>query len=368
MRWNLDRAPEALMDAAVDPARWIDALTDIAHATSSLGAVMFSADAALGRPPCSPRLDRVVDDYALGGWNVADVRFEVAPLLDRRGVVCERDFLAPERIAADAFYQDFLLPHDLHWFAGVGFLLHGAPWCVSFQRSAAQGPFQRDELADLRRLLRPLADAATVAGLVDEVRLATTVDALQLVPKAALVCDRSGRVLTMNAAAESLVGALYDAASRTLRFASPSASDGWALLLRQALDPSAIESSALASHPGVAREALVLDAHGDPLVMRAVVLSGSSRLLFVDGAAVLVLVEPRKPPLGEILARRYRLTPGQIGVAEALLAGVSLDDIARARGVKVASARAQLKAIYARTDTRNQAHLVALLHGLAARP
>lgn len=61
----------------------------------------------------------------------------------------------------------------------------------------------------------------------------------------------------------------------------------------------------------------------------------------------------------------FGLTRAEARLAAALASGSALDDVARSIGISRETARAQLKAIFAKTKTNRQAELVALLARLA---
>jgi DNA-binding NarL/FixJ family response regulator len=61
----------------------------------------------------------------------------------------------------------------------------------------------------------------------------------------------------------------------------------------------------------------------------------------------------------------FGLTRGEARLANQLLCGRSLQDIATASGVTMGTVRSQTKAVFAKTHTHRQAGLVALLTRLA---
>ncbi|SJM29587.1 hypothetical protein BQ8482_111517 [Mesorhizobium delmotii] len=60
-----------------------------------------------------------LETYVKDGWIDRDERCNLLPLLIRRGAVSELDVLTPEEIARHPYYQEFLAPFGLRWFAGV---------------------------------------------------------------------------------------------------------------------------------------------------------------------------------------------------------------------------------------------------------
>ncbi len=64
-------------------------------------------------------------------------------------------------------------------------------------------------------------------------------------------------------------------------------------------------------------------------------------------------------------AGRYRLTPAEARLAQALSGGEALAEAASRFAITAATARSQLKAIFAKTGATRQADLVRLVAGLA---
>ena len=67
-----------------------------------------------------------------------------------------------------------------------------------------------------------------------------------------------------------------------------------------------------------------------------------------------------------LLRTAYGLTPAEIRAAEALASGLSVEEVAKMRGVQVSTVRSQLKQIYAKTGVDTRARFVKLMHALAA--
>ncbi|WP_052763982.1 helix-turn-helix transcriptional regulator [Microvirga massiliensis] len=88
----------------------------------------------------------------------------------------------------------------------------------------------------------------------------------------------------------------------------------------------------------------------------------------IDGAAlVLILVDPEDcvEASDAILQQVFEMTKAEARIANRLLCGSSLQEIANDTGVSVSTVRAQMKALFAKTGTHRQAELVALLTRLA---
>ena len=120
------------------------------------------------------------------------------------------------------------------------------------------------------------------------------------------------------------------------------------------------------------REALGLNRDDKGPVIARVVSTGGEAADVLDGAALVVLlVDPEDCPKVSyaLLQQVFGLTRGEARLANQLLCGLSLQEIAEADGLSVATVRRHTKAVLAtvlaKTRTHRQAELVGLLARLA---
>jgi DNA-binding CsgD family transcriptional regulator len=88
------------------------------------------------------------------------------------------------------------------------------------------------------------------------------------------------------------------------------------------------------------------------------------------GATILILVdiETSLQPRPRTLRRMFGLTTAEMRLASGLASGCAPIDLARQQHVSRATVRSQLASIFAKTQTRRQAELVALLARIALLP
>lgn len=84
----------------------------------------------------------------------------------------------------------------------------------------------------------------------------------------------------------------------------------------------------------------------------------------INNAAVEDLYDFPAPP-GRLLQECFHLTPAETRLARIIARGEPLERAAQSLGIKLPTARTQLAAIFAKTNTRRQPQLVALLSRLA---
>lgn len=354
---RLASLPAAFQDAALDPSRWPALLFDISQDVGGAGAVLFNTDQRATIAPCSPDLGEMHEAYFKDEWYKLDTRYRGVPLMLRKGIVSEPEFISESEIRKDVFYRDFAERHGRRWFAGLGFRAGDAFWCLSVQRATARGPFQAAEIERLRTLLRAFGDAATLSRTIGQAWLEGMSRALDVVGHAAFVCDHQGRVIDINRAAVDL-GALAIGKDRHVRLASTASNDILYAILRSALRPFPIKVSG----PATCRVSLP----GHDLTFRAIRLDGHAKTLF-SGAALLVLVKRERIDPEAFLAATYRLTKAETRVALGLSSGETIISMANSVRVRPDTVRAQLKSVYAKTGTQRQSQLVALIGRLATQ-
>ena len=112
---------------------------------------------------------------------------------------------------------------------------------------------------------------------------------------------------------------------------------------------------------------LIERAGGPPLIMNAVPVPVVSQ---GGPHSVLILIDLAEHPQPNraALERIYRLTQAEAKLAVLLGRGAVLAEAARALGICVGTARAQLKAIFDKTHIHRQAELVILIGRLSALP
>jgi DNA-binding CsgD family transcriptional regulator len=97
-------------------------------------------------------------------------------------------------------------------------------------------------------------------------------------------------------------------------------------------------------------------------------LSAANGALGAAGRAAVWVIDTGSPGLSDerLLCTLFDLSPAEARLALGLLAGQTLAQCSRRAGVGLATVRSQLNSIFAKTDTRRQAGLVALLSKLPA--
>lgn len=104
-----------------------------------------------------------------------------------------------------------------------------------------------------------------------------------------------------------------------------------------------------------------------PLLVRILRLEETARPALSSATLLIVTLDPEicpEPPR-ETLQQVFALTPTEAKVANGIICGKTLAEIACDLGVKIGTVRAHLKAVFCKTQTRGQAQLTGLLTRLA---
>ena len=176
---------------------------------------------------------------------------------------------------------------------------------------------------------------------------------------ASILLDGTGRIIHMNEAAQHIA----------------IASDGFCVRVDRIVptDPqrrgefTALVTACTAADLGHSGGALALGRSSPKRPLQ--VLITPVRMIAKYRASVRVLILATDPDRtvhfpDAILRHTYGLTPAETEIANALLTGFSLDEIAQLRKVSIATIRSQMKGLMGKTDTQRQGDLIRLLSTL----
>lgn len=375
---------DRIYEAALDPARWSPAMETLAALQQSKTAILFTP----ATPPENGgyAISHGVSAQELVEWSqYANEDPWVAAAQRRRlfedGVVALGQDLVPDsELVRSNFYEKFLSRYgNRHLCTGVVF---GAsrpgqvPVVCSLHRGTNDTAFDESSRTTHRLVINHLSRAiGTASRLRDaELRLAASLQALERLQGAILLIGHRGEVLFANPAALALIG--VDRALR-LRAGNPLTDRmGWL----ESWSPSATQQvnveiqSALRSGPELVTHfssGVRVPKPSGPgsLIVRVAKLSPHSDVTaaLLDAGAI-VFVSDLEATLAidaSLLKRMYGISPAEHRLAEALLAGANVPEIAGKLRISENTLRGHLKQLFLKTETHRQSQLVRLLMGLA---
>ena len=353
--WNFGPAEQEFAEAGLDPTRWVKALTSMASATGSFGAVMLPlAGDALPNVPYTENVSSVMEEYFRDGWHLQDERMSTVPTLMQRGVADDFDGHSVDEIARHPYYQEFLAPHRLQWYAGVKVACGDDVWAVALQRTIDQEPFSTDEKNELVRISSRLSTGAAIARALSASAASGALEAFEMSGTAVVLINRLGYVFKANASAERLLVDDIQIVKGHLTAKDTRATTALNRAIHTLLWRPTGGLSAPVALPRASRR---------PMLAYPARLSNSTANALADCQAMVILIDPdsRSPTPETNLRTVFRLTEAEARLATQLARGESLEKVADQFGIAKETARSQLKSIFTKTGVHRQAELVAVL-------
>jgi DNA-binding CsgD family transcriptional regulator len=350
-------------EAATDPSRWNEFLRLFSQAIHAPSAVFLihhktqqkaNASEVIG---VEPAWVKSYQEYfvTINPWLAGD------PF--RCGVVAVGDQVVSDReLVRTEFHNDFLRPQD--WFHSCGVLIAQDQLTtseISAVRSRRAGAFTADEIALFEYLAPHLQSAVRIhnriAGLESGLHAAT--GALDRFPTGIVAVGSDARIILTNRAADAILQRGDGLISR----------DGLRAASRQetAQLRNAIAAAAIQQEYGLLKSETLVQVHRPsglkPLEVLVCPLPARSSLREGRAVAALLITDPEEGPAldSRALQQLFGLTPAEIRLCIALVAGKSVEEYAREAGISSNTARTHGKRVYAKTGVRRQSELVRLL-------
>ncbi|WP_076864283.1 helix-turn-helix transcriptional regulator [Bradyrhizobium mercantei] len=352
---NLSLIEEAFVEAAIDPSQWVKALDVVTTVTDSYGAVLLPvAGGMISALPFTEPMSRSFETYTKDSWFTRDERFRGITLMKQRGIVDDLDIFTPDQIKRHPYYQDFLAPHGLRWFGGIAISCGAHLWCLSIQRSIAQGPFSEEEKDQLAYLSKRLSGTAAVASTIGESAALGALNAFEISGQGAALINREGKIFRLNSVAEQLLKQDVTVVKGRLVAQDSAATASFEQAVSKLLnsDKAAMQPPVSFARPG-----------RRPLLAYPLKLAKLVQNALADCQMVVVFVDTEQGPQPPTIAlqRAFRLTASEARLAAELAAGEALEKVAEKLGITKETSRTQLKSIFAKTGCHRQAELVAVL-------
>ena len=361
----------SLYDAALDPARWREALA---------GARDFIGGATAGIVIKDTAANRGAVCYDDGGVDAeyTGLYFSKYVTLDPLTTghffstvetpVSTTDILPYDAFAETRFYKEWVEPQDFVDCIGAAIDKTAATAVIfNVMRRKPDGMF--DEEARRRtRLVAPHVRRAALIGKAADQKTAESdsfADALDGLSAAMFMTDEGGRIVHANAAGRTILAQgdfLYAAGGRLVARNSQTNHS-----LREVLSATQGGDAAVGVKgiglPFVGRDGGSHVAHVLPLTSGARRGAGrthaATAAIFVHKAAL----DTTSPP--ETIARHYRLTPSELRVLLGIVEVGGVPEVAEALGVADTTVKTHLGRLYEKTGTGRQADLVKLVAGFS---
>lgn len=350
-----------LYDAAVDERLWTGIAPRIAGAFSATSTVLkLHGDTDVRLLECTENmvLPESHREWA-EEWHRKDLWVEKTVAFGLSRIVTDRDLVTPREQRETAYYREWLPALDIFHVVGAAFPAgDGAIGVLGIHRPKAASYFTDADRRKTALFLPHLQRALHLGQRLASVKHAAALDIVDRVDTGAVVVDRSCRVVQINAQAEEILRdrSVFRVVGGRLFLQDP--------LLHERLSRTVQASIETAAGTPEPPDAVMAVPRRDrlPLTLSATPLRPRGLLAPVRPLALILMRDPERPALAvNCLRNLFGLTRMEAVVAADLGSGRSLEDIARRRGIGLATARAHLKRILSKTGTHRQAEVVALI-------
>jgi DNA-binding CsgD family transcriptional regulator len=356
--WNMELVEQGFAEASLDPSLWVKALNNVTTLTKSAGALLLPlTGSTIQNVPFTERLGEATEVYFRDNWHLRDERYRGISLMVARGVIDDLDCISADGMKKHHYYQEFLRPAGLRWFAGVKVSCGDELWCLSIQRAIDQDPFSESEKNQLAELSNRLSTSAAMARALGASAAAGALEAFEITGTAVVLVDRHGKVFKANQSAQRILVGDIQIKKGTLVAKDASAMAALNAALKDLLGRQIGGLSAPVILPRKGRR---------PLLAYPAKLSTATANALADCQAMILFVDPDAGPrLPEATLRSvFRLSAAEARLCAQLVLGESLETITDRLRIAKETSRSQLKSIFAKTGVHRQAELVALLAAL----
>ncbi len=359
----MDDIVDRIYEASVIPDFWPDILDRLAAIAQCDGGILIATDPlqthrALSSDCYSPMLKAYIEE----GWICQNIRGTRLAPQGLSGFVVDLDMVTPEEAETDALYVNCLRKHG----GGSGTVTvipvpTGDLIIFNLERSYKKGFVDRAVVPALDALRPHLARSALLSVRLGLERARAMTETLGRLDLPGAVLTATGRVLSSNSLLDKMQDQFIPIAGGGLAISHRPAND----LFRKALSdlPQARDGGQSYSIPVPATE------NSAACVAHLLPVRRQARDVFTGAANIFVVTSVSSPtaPPAHILFGLFDLSPAEARVAQKIVEGSSVEDIALHSNVSRETVRNQLKAVFAKTGTSRQAELVGLVMGAQIR-
>jgi DNA-binding CsgD family transcriptional regulator len=348
---------DLIYEAAIIPENWPNILERISAIAGCYGGTLFSMDAQQEvRHIVTEQYRDVMHIFVRDGWTKQNIRAERLAKIKYPGFVTDCDVISVEEMDAHPFYTELLRPNGGGWAIGTIIPVPSGDLLVfNLERRYAKGPIEKELCGRLDPLRPHLARAGLMSSRLRMERARAMVETLKQIGLPAAALRKNGQVLAMNDLFQLLGEQITTGAFDEISIKN-SASD---VLMKQSLVRLAEtrDNSEVKSIPIPA----ILDQPA--LIAHLIPIKGAAHDIFSRAFTILVITPLHAPtaPTEDVLNGLFDLSPAEVKVAQGIISGKTIDDVAAELKLSRETIRNQLKSVFAKTGTGRQAQLVGLL-------
>jgi DNA-binding CsgD family transcriptional regulator len=360
------RLLQALYAAPLQEERWEEFLNLLCETTGSTGGFFLCADSSLGLSIRAQGGGMVLDSSDLISYRETyapkDPLRMPAIRSGKLGVIDCEELLPMEELRKSELYREMVKPLGLEHPSLIMLTCTIRRFeAISFWRSPQEGPMP-EKFTHLLHLLVPHIQAALQIRQslgVARQRLEGAEAMANASDTPTLILSAAGAIVMSNVAADELLRAEDGLSRRYDRLVAAKGRNQSALdaLLRRTATANFSHLDPRGGPPLL----LHRSSGSQPLILQASPLPGGTG--FGSGSILLLITDPERPirPADDVMQALYSFTPAEVEIANGLITGYSLVEIAALRRVSVGTVRGQIKSIFSKTKTSGQSDLVRLL-------
>lgn len=362
---------DKIYDAAGDEGAWMGVMQDLLDVTGSCAATFCVIDGAeKPRLPVFLNLNfetAFMEDY-LANMVPNDPTVQYIVAHPEQKIVHDAQFIT-EREKDKHFYYDWHASYSdtRHRLAGMTRPMEKVQSGITLHRTRGQGDFENEHTERFAFLFRHIERAVHFGFRLGTLGTMQRISAglIDANPQAIFLLDNKGRIVLANRAADALIASNDGIVTSANGVALQNLAENRTL---QELVGRALATVAqTGSSPAGAMRALRPSGKRPYSVMVSPLTGKSSALLTTAQPAVCVMIvdpDMQAPFSAQSLQALYGLTPAESRLAQRMAAGEELKAAAAQLGIGYGTARAQLAAVFRKTETSRQGELVRLLSTL----
>ena len=354
-----------LYSAPLDEAQWQVFLTQLCEITGSHIGFFLRNDSTLGNRTLASGgapVPAQVEQGFKAARSYSDPFRQALLRNPRIGVVEGEDMVPHDEFVATDLYRDLAVPGGMEYTTCLVLSISARTMeIISLWRGPGRAILEEEHRELLTLLMPHLKNCLRIRhalGLAEN-RVRNAEAMLDASATASILLDGDGRIVHMNESAQQIAIACDGFSVNIDRIVPTDQS--------RRSEFKALITACTAANLDNTGAAITLNRSSRKRPLQ--VLVTPVRLIDKHHASVRVLILATDPDHAihfpdAILRHTYGLTPAETDIANALLTGFSLEEIAQLRKVSVSTVRSQMKGLMGKTDTQRQGDLIRLLSTL----
>ena len=341
-----------LYEAAAIPEMWPDTIARLAQIAGCTGGLLFAHSELGTNWITSKEFEPAFERFMAQGWMNRNTRMAGLLAHGGTGFITDHDIFSDEEMDEDEMYTDFLRPEGYGWGTATHVRASSGETIVfTLERKFELGPVSRRAVEVLDGIRPHLARAAVLASKLQMQRAQASLDSFERAGARAALIGAKGSVTAMNPGFEALMGQIIVRARDKIALDDDRANT---LLQTALLDLARDRLGDTRSIPVPRKDDLpAFIIHVLPIRRQALdIFSRAQAMLVVTTADRSLRIE------ASLLCELYDLTRAEAAVANRILEGLTVNEIADAHGVSRETVRSQVKKILAKTGCQSQADFI----------